>query len=70
MVAANKSNKSTKPKKVNNLRHAEYYDMQGTFDKLYAQSKEGKTFEGLMDVILSRDNILLAYRNIKRTDGS
>jgi retron-type reverse transcriptase len=53
MVAENKSNKnrkSTKPKKVNNLRHAEYYDMQDTFDNLYEQSKEGGTFDGLMDV--------------------
>ncbi|GHV16926.1 hypothetical protein FACS189425_02110 [Clostridia bacterium] len=73
MVATNsdkKQKKGKKPKKVNNLRHAEYYDMQDTFDGLYAESKEGKTFEGLMDLILSRDNILLAYRNIKRNDGS
>lgn len=31
----------TKQKK---LRHSEYYDMQPTFDKLYADSKNGKTF--------------------------
>ena len=68
MVAANKPSK--KPKKVNNLRHAEYYDMQDTFDGLYAQALKGDTFERLMDLILNRDNILLAYRNIKRNDGS
>lgn len=31
----------TKQKK---LRHSEYYDMQPTFDKLHADSKNGKTF--------------------------
>ena len=68
MVTENKQHK--KPKKVNNLRHAEYYDMQETFDGLYAKAKDGATFDRLMDLILSRDNILLAYRNIKRNDGS
>jgi len=73
MVAANKTNQQKakqKPKKVNNLRHAEYYDMQNTFDGLYAKAKNGETFDNLMDLILNRDNILLAYRNIKGNDGS
>src|SRR5699024_11567787 len=52
------------------LRHAEYYDMQSTFDELYARSQAGEIFDGLMDVILSRENILLAYRNIKSNTGS
>ena len=52
------------------LRHNEYYGMQGVFDKLYAQSKNGEVFENLMPKILSRENILLAYRNIKATTGS
>lgn len=69
MVIKSKS-KSTRKPKVNNLRHAEYYDMQDTFDALFAKSVQGETFEGLMDLILSRENILLAYRNIKRNDGS
>jgi len=68
MVTGNKQRK--KPKKANNLRHAEYYDMQDTFDGLYAKAKSGGVFEQLMDLIFSRDNILLAYRNIKRNDGS
>ena len=55
---------------VDNLRWAEYYDMQSTFDELYAKSKEGETFEDLMGTILSRENILLAYRSIKGNDGS
>ena len=72
MVTTNKtkSKKKEKPKKVNNLRHSEYYDMQDTFDGLYAQALKGDKFERLMDLIVSRDNILLAYRNIKRNDGS
>ena len=52
------------------LRHNEYYGMQGVFDKLYAQSKNGEVFENLMPKILSRENILLAYRNIKANTGS
>ena len=53
---------------VDDLRHAEYYGMQGTFDELYQKSQNGEVFENLMDLILSRDNILLAYRNIKAKD--
>ena len=52
------------------LRHAEYYNMQPTFDKLYAESKNKKVHENLMDIILSKENILLAYRNIKSNKGS
>lgn len=44
--------------------------MQGTFDELYQKSQNGEVFENLMDLILSRDNILLAYRNIKANKGS
>ena len=53
-----------------NLRHAEYYGMLGTFDSLYAQSKEGREFIDLMSLMLKRENILLAYRNIKANTGS
>lgn len=45
---------------VEDLRHAEYYEMQNTFDDLYAKSKNGDIFTHLMDIILSRENILLA----------
>ncbi len=55
---------------VEDLRHAEYYGMQDTFDNLYAESKSGKIFTNLMEFILSRENILLAYRNIKANSGS
>ena len=52
------------------LRHNEYYDMQDALDELYAQSKEGRTFNNLMDLIQSDRNIKLAYRNIKNNNGS
>lgn len=55
---------------VNALRHMEYYGMQDTFDNLYAQSQKGEIFTDLIDLILSRENILLAYRNIKANTGS
>ena len=55
---------------VDNLRHAEYYQMQDTFDDLYVRSKAGEKFTNLMDAILSPNNILLAYRNIKGNSGS
>ena len=71
MVTASKKPKhSKKPKKVNNLRYAEYYDMQETFDGLFAKAKTGEVFDNLVDLIFSRDNILLAYRNIKGNGGS
>ena len=57
----------TKQKK---LRHSEYYDMQPLFDKLYANSKNGKVFNDLVRIIGCEENIRLAYRNIKRNGGS
>lgn len=55
---------------VDDLRHAEYYGMQPTLDDLYQRSRNGDTFDNLIDLILSRDNILLAYRNMKANGGS
>lgn len=55
---------------VDDLRHAEYYQMQDVFDELYAKSQNGNTFTDLMKPVLSRENILLAYRNIKGNKGS
>ena len=52
------------------LRHAEYYDFQTIQDQLYADSKNGKQFTKLVEVIASPENIRLAYRNIKKNDGS
>lgn len=55
---------------VDDLRHAEYYGMQPIFDELYRKSKDGEILTNLMDIILMRENILLAYRNIKANKGS
>ena len=44
--------------------------MQDTFDNLYAASKNGEVFTDLMSIVLQRENILLAYRNIKKNTGS
>lgn len=40
-----------------NIRYSEYYGMQETFDRLYAESKDGKIFTDLMKIILSDENI-------------
>lgn len=62
--------KNGKTNVVDNLRHSEYYDLQNKFDDLYQRSSNGEKFQNLMDEILSRENILLAYRNIKANKGS
>lgn len=48
----------------------EYYDLQSTFDKLYADSCNNKIFNNLYSIIVCDENIKLAYRNIKRNSGS
>lgn len=52
------------------LQYADYYNLTSTFDELYERSKTGKNFTRLYDLITSRENILLAYRNIKRNSGA
>jgi len=59
-----------KHKKKQSLRNNEYFNMQNVFDKLYRQSQEGKKFTDLLGIITSKNNILLAYRNIKSNKGS
>lgn len=61
---------SLKLEKNQLLRNNEYYSIQNIFDKLYSESKNGKTFSDLMQYITSENNILLAYRNIKNNKGS
>ena len=56
--------------KKSKLRHAEYYDFQEMQDKLYAESKNDKIFNKLVEVIIQPENIRLAYRNMKKNDGS
>ena len=70
MATMNSNNASDTRKKVKTLRHIEYYDMQDTFDKLYADSLRGQVFENIYDMIFSGQNILLAYRNMKSNAGS
>ena len=57
-------------KKQGKIRNSEYYGMESIFDTLYAESKNGKTFNHLMAIIESEENIKLAYRTIKRNHGS
>ncbi len=52
------------------LRNNEYYDFQVVQDQLYADSSKGKIFTNLMSKIIDRNNVLLAYRNIKKNTGS
>lgn len=57
-------------KKQGKIRNSEYYGMESIFDTLYAESRNGKTFNHLMEIIESEENIKLAYRTIKRNHGS
>ena len=66
----NEKQQKVKLLSIDSLRHTEYYGLQGQFDELYARSKNGEEFTDLMPLILSRENILLAYRNIKTNTGS
>jgi len=60
----------TKRLKKQKLRNAEYYDFQPTLDNSYKQSKENKLFASLVEIVLQEENILLAYRNIRKNKGS
>lgn len=63
------SEQRKKPKQ-SKIRYTEYYSLQETFDKLYADSKNGKVFNHLIELISSDENIRLAYRSIKSNKGS
>lgn len=56
--------------KKQKLRSSEYYNTQKIYDTLYEQSKQGKNFTKLMEIIMSEENLLLAYRCIKKNGGS
>lgn len=64
------SKQQEKKSKQRKIRNSEYYDMQDTFDRLYAESKKGRIFNHLMEIIESEENIRLAYRTIKKNTGS
>ena len=67
MLTSKQQEEKSKQRKI---RNSEYYDMQKTFDKLYADSKKGKVFNHLMETIEREENIKLAYRTIKKNTGS
>lgn len=51
-------------------RTKQYYDFDDIQLSLYKDSKEGKVFKNLLEIILSDENILLAYRTIKSNKGA
>ncbi|MGR5878516.1 group II intron reverse transcriptase/maturase [Bacillus pacificus] len=67
---SNRLEMERKPKKHKKLRFNEYYDTQQLFDDLYNRSSKGEIFKNLISLIMSEENIKLAYRNIKRNKGS
>ncbi|WP_258876409.1 group II intron reverse transcriptase/maturase [Clostridium sp. CM028] len=61
---------SLKLEKKQKLRNNEYYAMQPILDELYKKACSKNKFTNLMQYITSKENILLAYRNIKKNKGS
>lgn len=59
-----------KLKKKQTIRNNEYYNIQNVFDELYLKSTQNTKFKNLLDIIISEQNISLAYRNIKKNKGS
>ena len=59
-----------KNRKRKQLRNNEYYNLQAVFDQLYDNAKNGANFTNLIGIVLSPENIKLAYRNIKKNKGS
>lgn len=43
---------------------------ENIYNDLYERARKGEHFTNLMPLVLSRENILLAYRNIKNNTGS
>ena len=46
------------------------YNMNGVRHALYEQSKAGMNFNNLSKLVVSPENILLAYRNVKGNKGA
>ena len=44
--------------------------MQTAFDKLYADSVSGRQFRNLVELIQRPENIMMAYRNLRKNSGS
>ncbi|HCR84026.1 MAG TPA: hypothetical protein DIW07_11605 [Lachnospiraceae bacterium] len=62
--------KTQRLKKKQKIRNNEYYNTQTVFDDLYSKAINNQNFYKLYDIITSEQNILLAYRNIKKNKGS
>ena len=43
---------------------------ENIYNELFKRAKQGEKFYSLMEYVLSRENILLAYRKIKANTGS
>lgn len=56
--------------KKDKLRYNEYYDMQSVYDELYQQSRNNNNFYKLIEIIGSKQNIRLAYKNLRGNSGS
>lgn len=52
------------------IRYDEYYGTIDVLDDLYKKSKKGITFNKLYELIIHEDNIMRAYRTMKRNIGS
>ena len=70
MVPVLTSKQQKRKTKQRKIRNSEYYGMVETFDKLYADSRNDRIFNHLMEIIESEENIKLAYRTIKKNAGS
>ena len=68
MMTVSTSKQNTQ--KQSKIRYTEYYGLQDLYDNLHSESKQGKVFSNLLELITSRENIKLAYRNIKGNKGS
>lgn len=53
---------------IGKIRNAKCYDIIDMFDKLYRNSMFNESFNRLMEIVESEDNINLAYRNICKGD--
>lgn len=62
--------KLKKPLKNENLRYNEYYGLQDDLDNLYKRSQQNKIFYTIYDKIIDENNIMKAFRTIKRNHGS
>ena len=70
MVPVLTSEQQERKPKQRKIRNSEYYGLEENFDGLYADSRKGKVFNHLMEIIESEENIKLAYRTVKKNTGS